>query len=159
MTLEEYQELAKKELSLKEDIDHLKNALANRAYIHARWMRYYRDEKSAELKMLRKFAEMRRDRWHHLRGDSPPEAYKDDPVDFYLSPQKTGTKKTGKPLVVTISMLEMHLEADPKYCDARDRLEEQKATVKFLEDILKTMIYRSREIDTMIELLKFENGR
>jgi RecA/RadA recombinase len=54
--------------------------------------------------------------------------------------------------------VQIYLEADNKLQNQVDKIEFQKCIVDMLERTVDNLKYRSKTIDSMIQLIRFENG-
>lgn len=156
MNFEDYVALAEKELRI--DMTKMVEEAANIAYLHGRWMGFYREEKKVYRRMKRQVAKMYTKRFNFFRGTADPEDFPNErPPDLILDPSiKTSTKKRGH---TPVNVVEMYMESDDVYLDLKDKLEDQDVLLDYLQQCLKMIAFRRNQIDSINETRNFEVGR
>jgi hypothetical protein len=120
----------------------LVNELARCPNLFSKYLGMYQEEKLRLRVLKRKYDEMYKNRRDFYMGNASDEEYKEE-----MNERKALRQD-----------VQIYLEADNKLQNQVDKIEFQKCIVDMLERTVDNLKYRSKTIDSMIQLIRFENG-
>jgi hypothetical protein len=140
MTYKEIQELAEQELKI--DRFKLGEEATRTPNILMRFLDIYRTEKVVLHKMVKKYNELRKDKWEYYSGKASDEVYNEKPFDVKVLRQD----------------LDLYLDADEELSELYLNIQTQKEKIFYLEKIIRGIEQREFSIKNAIAMLRWEAG-
>lgn len=143
MTLNDYHDMWQTDAALPPaDLD---EAARNVPLLHAKWWRYYTGERLRFKKLDLDFKILKRQRWEYWSGklDDAERLEKGWPV---------------QPLKILSPNLPVYLESDSVLQEQEKRKAVSEETLRFIEDVIKSINNRGFAISNAINFLKFKMG-
>lgn len=143
MTLDQYQLEWEQDARISPDA--LDDDARNVPLLHAKWWRYYSGERLRFRKLDMQFKTLKLLRWEYFTGklDDDERIKRGWPV---------------QPLKILSQQVDMYLAADPVLQDAERLRILSEETLKFLEDVIKSINNRGFAIKNAIDYLRFKSG-
>ena len=141
MNLDKIQEMWQKDSVI--DPDNLHDESLKIPQLHSKYYTIYNTITLLREKARDSYNRIRLERYNYYTGKAEPEVYEKEPF-----PYKVREKDA----------IQRHLEADEKLTTIDLKIRYYDATLKFLEEIIKTVANRSFQIKNDIEWHKFQAG-
>ena len=141
MNLEQIQEMWQKDSVI--DPDNLHDESLKIPQLHSKYYTIYNTITLLREKARDSYNRIRLERYNYYTGKADPEVYEKEPF-----PYKVREKDA----------IQRHLEADEKLTTIDLKIRYYDATLKFLEEIIKTVANRTFQIKNAIEWHKFQAG-
>jgi len=141
MNLDKIQEMWQKDSVI--DPDNLHDESLKIPQLHSKYYTIYNTITLLREKARDSYNRIRLERYNYYTGKAEPEAYEKEPF-----PYKVREKDA----------IQRHLEADEKLTTIDLKIRYYDATLKFLEEIIKTVANRTFQIKNAIEWHKFQAG-
>ena len=138
--IEKLKEAAKKDLKL--DRTELVDASLNTPILHAKWLSLHVDLKEKTRKLQYEYDVQYRERWLYYNGKAAPKVYKEEPFDLKILKSDAG----------------VFLGSDEKLLEIKNRLEECRNALAFVEGVIGEINRRSFHIKNAIDMIRWENG-
>ena len=138
--LNKLKEQAKQDLQI--DRTNLVDESLRTPILHSKWLSLHADLKAKARKLQYEFDVMYKERWLYYNGKSSPKVYKEEPFDLKILKGDTS----------------IFLVADQKLLEIKNRLEEIKDIIAFVEGVIAEINKRSFHIKNAIDVLRWENG-
>ena len=143
MTLSEYHDAWEKDASI--DKSALDETARNVPYLHAKWWRYYTDERIRYRALDLKYKALYKLRWEYWSGKL------DD-----AEREKQGWPV--QPLKILSAQIPVYIDADLVLQNLAQKRILMEETLRFLEDVIKSINGRGFVIKNIIDFLKFSQG-
>ena len=140
MRLSELQEEVAKDLKLDRtdlDVESIRTP-----EIHNKYFKEYTNHSLALHKLEIELKALVKEKWEYYSGNADPSVYKEKPFDLKVLRQDVS----------------MYIEADPEVQQTKLVIAGRRATVEFLEGVIKQINNRNWIIRNAIEFLKFKQG-
>ena len=141
MNLEKIQEMWQKDSVI--DPDNLHDESLKIPQLHCKYYTLYNTITLLREKAKTSYSKIKLERYNFYTGKAEPEVYVEEPF-----PYKVREKDA----------IQRHLEADEKLTTLDLKIRYYDATLKFLEEIIKTVSNRTYQIKNAIEWHKFQTG-
>ena len=141
MTLSEIQSQVRKDLKINDlelDIESLRIPS-----LHSKYLQLLTEHSLLLKKTQGDYAVLKRNKWIYYTGKASAEVYAEEPF-----PYKVREKDA----------IQRHLDADERLTKIDLKIRYYDATLKFLEEIIKTVANRTFQIKNAIEWHKFQSG-
>ena len=138
--LDKLKEQAK--IDLKIDRTELVDESLKTPIIHSKWLSLHADLKAKARKLQYEFDVKYKERWLYYNGKANPCVYKAEPFDLKILKSDTG----------------VFLGSDDKLLEIKNKLEEIKDLIAFVEGVIGEINKRSFHIKNAIDVLRWENG-
>lgn len=138
--LEQLKKRAKKDLEI--DRTDLVNESLRTPILHSQWLSLYADLKAKARGLQFEYDSAFKDRWLYYNGKASSSVYKEEPFDLKIMKSECG----------------VFLSADKKLLGIKERLEEIKDVMQFVEGVIGEINKRSFHIKNAIDVLRWENG-
>ena len=141
MTFDELQQLAEKDLKINDtelDLESLKTP-----QLHNKYMKFHNQYTNLLKKAEQDRDRLLREKWEYYTGKADPAVYEEEPF-----PYKVREKDA----------IQRYLDADERLNKVDMKIRYYDATLKFLEEIIKTVANRTFQIKNAIEWQKFQAG-
>ena len=144
MTLEQYHD--EWAVNAEIQLDRLDVEASHVPILHARWWRYYTTERLRYRKLEFELQTLRHYKYEWYSGKM------DDSERIKLG-------WTPQPKLIRLKeAIDRHVNADPDVFQARKEAAVQEETLKFLEDVIKSINKRGYDIKNTIDFLRFKSG-
>ena len=141
MDLEKIQEMWEKDSTI--DPDNLHDESLKIPQLHAKYYTVYNTITLLREKARTNYNTIRLERYNYYTGKADPEVYEKDPF-----PYKVRDKDA----------IQRHMEADEKLTKIDLKIRYYDATLKFLEEVIRTIANRTYQIKNAIEWHRFQAG-
>ena len=141
MNLDKIQEMWQKDSVI--DPDNLHDESLKIPQLHAKYYTVYNTITLLREKARTSYSKIKLERYNYYTGKAEPEVYAEDPF-----PYKVREKDA----------IQRHLEADERLTNIDLKIRYYDSTLKFLEEIIKTISNRTYQIKNAIEWQKFQAG-
>ena len=141
MNLEKIQEMWQKDSVI--DPDNLHDESLKIPQLHSKYYTVYNTITLLREKARTSYSKIKLERYNYYTGKAEPEVYAEDPF-----PYKVREKDA----------IQRHLEADERLTNIDLKIRYYDSTLKFLEEIIKTISNRTYQIKNAIEWQKFQSG-
>ena len=141
MNLDKIQEMWQKDSVI--DPDNLHDESLKIPQLHSKYYTVYNTITLLREKARTSYSKIKLERYNYYTGKAEPEVYAEDPF-----PYKVREKDA----------IQRHLEADERLTAIDLKIRYYDATLKFLEEIIKTVANRTFQIKNAIEWHKFQAG-
>ena len=141
MNLEQIQEMWEKDSQI--DPDNLHDESLKIPQLHAKYYTVYNTITLLKEKARESYNRVRLERYNYYTGKAPAEVYEEEPF-----PYKVREKDA----------IQRYLDADDRLNKIDMKIRYYDATLKFLEEIIKTVANRTFQIKNAIEWQKFQAG-
>ena len=141
MNLDKIQEMWQKDSVI--DPDNLHDESLKIPQLHSKYYTVYNTITLLREKARTSYSKIKLERYNYYTGKAEPEVYEKEPF-----PYKVREKDA----------IQRHLEADEKLTTIDLKIRYYDATLKFLEEIIKTVANRTFQIKNAIEWHKFQAG-
>ena len=141
MNLDKIQEMWERDAVI--DPDNLHDESLKIPQLHAKYYTVYNTITLLREKAREQYNSIRLERYNYYTGKAEPEVYEKEPF-----PYKVREKDA----------IQRHLEADERLTTIDLKIRYYDATLKFLEEIIKTVANRTFQIKNAIEWHKFQAG-
>ena len=141
MNLDKIQEMWQKDSVI--DPDNLHEESLKIPQLHSKYYTVYNTITLLREKARTQYNKIKLERYNYYTGKAEPEVYEKDPF-----PYKVREKDA----------IQRHLEADERLIAIDMKIRYYDATLKFLEEIIKTISNRTYQIKNAIEWHKFQSG-
>ena len=141
MNLEQIQEMWEKDSKI--DPDNLHDESLKIPQLHSKYYTVYNTITLLREKARTQYNKIKLERYNYYTGKAEPEVYEKDPF-----PYKVREKDA----------IQRHLEADERLNKIDLKIRYYDATLKFLEEIIKTVANRTFQIKNAIEWHRFQAG-
>ena len=111
--------------------------------LHSKYYTIYNTITLMREKARTQYNQVKLERYNYYTGKAEPEVYEKDPFPYLVSEKHA---------------IQRHLEADEKLTTIDLKIRYYDATLKFLEEIIKTVANRTFQIKNAIECHKFQAG-
>jgi len=141
MNLDKIQEMWQNDSVI--DPDNLHDESLKIPQLHSKYYTVYNTITLMREKARTQYNQVKLERYNYYTGKAEPEVYEKDPF-----PYKVREKDA----------IQRHLEADERLITVDMKIRYYDATLKFLEEIIKTISNRTYQIKNAIEWHKFQTG-
>ena len=141
MNLDKIQEMWQKDSVI--DPDNLHDESLKIPQLHTKYYTVYNTITLMREKARTSYSKIKLERYNYYTGKAEPEVYAEDPF-----PYKVREKDA----------IQRHLEADERLTNIDLKIRYYDSTLKFLEEIIKTISNRTYQIKNAIEWQKFQAG-
>ena len=141
MNLDKIQEMWERDAVI--DPDNLHDESLKIPQLHSKYYTVYNTITLMREKARTQYNQVKLERYNYYTGKAEPEVYEKDPF-----PYKVREKDA----------IQRHLEADERLITVDMKIRYYDATLKFLEEIIKTISNRTYQIKNAIEWHKFQTG-
>ena len=141
MNLDKIQEMRQKDSVI--DPDNLHDESLKIPQLHSKYYTVYNTVTLLREKARTSYSKIKLERYNYYTGKAEPEVYAEDPF-----PYKVREKDA----------IQRHLEADERLTNIDLKIRYYDSTLKFLEEIIKTISNRTYQIKNAIEWQKFQAG-
>ena len=141
MNLDKIQEMWQKDSVI--DPDNLHDESLKIPQLHSKYYTVYNTVTLLREKARTSYSKIKLERYNYYTGKAEPEVYAEDPF-----PYKVREKDA----------IQRHLEADERLSNIDLKIRYYDSTLKFLEEIIKTISNRTYQIKNAIEWQKFQAG-
>ena len=141
MDLEQIQEMWERDSKI--DPDNLHDESLKIPQLHSKYYTVYNTITLLRERAREQFSKVRLERYNYYTGKATAEVYAEEPF-----PYKVREKDA----------IQRHMEADDKLSKIDLKIKYYDATLKFLEEIIKTISNRTFQIKNAIEWHKFQSG-
>ena len=141
MNLDKIQEMWQKDSVI--DPDNLHDESLKIPQLHSKYYTVYNTVTLLREKARTSYSKIKLERYNYYTGKAEPEVYAEDPF-----PYKVRAKDA----------IQRHLEADERLTNIDLKIRYYDSTLKFLEEIIKTISNRTYQIKNAIEWQKFQSG-
>ena len=141
MNLDKIQEMCQKDSVI--DPDNLHDESLKIPQLHSKYYTVYNTVTLLREKARTSYSKIKLERYNYYTGKAEPEVYAEDPF-----PYKVREKDA----------IQRHLEADERLTNIDLKIRYYDSTLKFLEEIIKTISNRTYQIKNAIEWQKFQAG-
>ena len=141
MNLDKIQEMWQNDSVI--DPDNLHDESLKIPQLHSKYYKVYNTITLLREKARTQYNKIKLERYNYYTGKAEPEVYEKDPF-----PYKVREKDA----------IQRHLEADERLIAIDMKIRYYDATLKFLEEIIKTISNRTYQIKNAIEWHKFQTG-
>ena len=141
MNLDKIQEMWQKDSVI--DPDNLHDESLKIPQLHCKYYTVYNTITLLREKSIEQYNKVRLERYNYYTGKAPAEVYADDPF-----PYKVREKDA----------IQRHMEADEKLTKIDLKIRYYDATLKFLEEVIRTIANRTYQIKNAIEWHRFQAG-
>ena len=141
MDLDKIQEMWQKDSVI--DPDNLHDESLKIPQLHSKYYTVYNTITLLREKARTSYSKIKLERYNYYTGKAEPEVYAEDPF-----PYKVREKDA----------IQRHLEADERLTNIDLKIRYYDSTLKFLEEIIKTISNRTYQIKNAIEWQKFQSG-
>ena len=141
MNLDQIQEMWQKDSVI--DPDNLHDESLKIPQLHSKYYALYNTITWLREKAREQYSKIRLERYNFYTGKAEPEVYAEEPF-----PYKVREKDA----------IQRHLDADERLTKIDLKIRYYDATLKFLEEIIKTVSNRTYQIKNAIEWHKFQTG-
>ena len=141
MNLDKIQEMWQKDSVI--DPDNLHDESLKIPQLHSKYYTVYNTVTLLREKARTSYSKIKLERYNYYTGKAEPEVYAEDPF-----PYKVREKDA----------IQRHLEADERLSNIDLKIRYYDSTLKFLEEIIKTVSNRTYQIKNAIEWQKFQAG-
>ena len=141
MNLEQIQDMWQKDSVI--DPDNLHDESLKIPQLHSKYYTVYNTVTLLREKARTQYNQVRLERYNYYTGKADPDVYAEEPF-----PYKVREKDA----------IQRHLEADERLTTIDLKIRYYDATLKFLEEIIKTISNRTYQIKNAIEWHKFQTG-
>ena len=141
MNLDKIQEMWQKDSVI--DPDNLHDESLKIPQLHSKYYTVYNTITLLREKARTQYNKIKLERYNYYTGKAEPEVYEKDPF-----PYKVREKDA----------IQRHLEADERLTNIDLKIRYYDSTLKFLEEIIKTISNRTYQIKNAIEWQKFQAG-
>ena len=141
MNLDKIQEMWQKDSVI--DPDNLHDESLKIPQLHSKYYTVYNTINLLREKARTSYSKIKLERYNYYTGKAEPEVYAEDPF-----PYKVREKDA----------IQRHLEADERLTNIDLKIRYYDSTLKFLEEIIKTISNRTYQIKNAIEWQKFQSG-
>lgn len=138
--LEKLKEQAKADLKI--DRSALVDESLRTPILHSKWLSLHADLKAKARKLQYEYDVMYKERWLYYNGKANPNVYKLEPFDLKILKSDAG----------------VFLGSDEKLLEIKNRLEDIKNLMEFVEGVIGEINKRSFHIKNAIDVLRWENG-
>lgn len=138
--LQKLKEQAKQDLQI--DRTDLVNESLRTPSLHSKWLSLHAELKAKARKLQFELDVKYKDRWLYYNGKASPAIYKAEPFDLKVLKSDTG----------------VFINADDQLIEIKERLEEIKDVLLFVEGVIGEINKRSFHIKNAIDVLRWENG-
>ena len=125
------------------DPDNLHDESLKIPQLHSKYYTVYNTVTLLREKARTSYSKIKLERYNYYTGKAEPEVYAEDPF-----PYKVREKDA----------IQRHLEADERLTNIDLKIRYYDSTLKFLEEIIKTISNRTYQIKNAIEWQKFQSG-
>ena len=141
MNLEKIQEMWERDATI--DPDNLHNESLKIPQLHSKYYTVYNTITLLREKARTSYSKIKLERFNYYTGKAPAEVYVEEPF-----PYKVREKDA----------IQRHMEADEKLSKIDMKIRYYDVTLKFLEEIIRTISNRTYQIKNAIEWQKFQAG-
>jgi hypothetical protein len=141
MTLDEIQKMWEEDANIDPDNLHLESLKIPQ--LHSKYYKIYNNTMLLSKKCIQDINALKRDRYEFYNGKASPEIYAEEPFPFKVRDKESMSR---------------YLEADEKLCHLKLKNEYYETTLKYLEEIIKTISNRTFQIKNAIDWNKFQAG-
>ncbi len=141
MNLDKIQEMWERDATI--DPDNLHDESLKIPQLHSKYYTIYNTITLLREKAREQYSKVRLERYNYYTGKASAEVYAEEPF-----PYKVREKDA----------IQRHLEADDRLTKIDLKIRYYDATLKFLEEIIKTIANRTFQIKNAIEWHKFQSG-
>ena len=141
MTLDEIQDMWKRDAVI--DPDNLHDESLKIPQLHSKYYTVYNTITLMREKARDQKSKIKLERYNYYTGKADPEVYEKDPF-----PYKVREKDA----------IQRHLDADDRLSKINMKVEYYDTTLKFLEEIIRTISNRTYQIKNAIEWHRFQSG-
>ena len=141
MNLEQIQEMWEKDSHI--DPDNLHDESLKIPQLHSKYYTLYNTITLLREKAREQYSKVRLERYNYYTGKAPAEVYVEEPFGYKVREKDA---------------IQRYMEADEKLSKVDLKIRYYDATLKFLEEIIRTISNRTYQIKNAIEWHKFQSG-
>ena len=141
MNLEQIQEMWEKDSRI--DPDNLHDESLKIPQLHSKYYTLYNTITLLRERAKEQYSKVRLERYNYYTGKAPAEVYVEEPFGYKVREKDA---------------IQRYMEADEKLTKVDLKIRYYDATLKFLEEIIRTISNRTYQIKNAIEWHKFQSG-